>query len=48
MHRDLKLENVVRVGKDCWKLIDFGFAYHGNIDESVVKSKLGNRYGRAP
>lgn len=25
MHRDLKLENIVKVG-EVWKLIDFGFA----------------------
>lgn len=47
MHRDLKLENIVKVGK-LWKLVDFGFAYEGNIDDPVVKSRLGNKYGRAP
>jgi len=47
MHRDLKLENVVRVG-NVWKLVDFGFAYQGNIDDPVLQSKLGNKYGRAP
>lgn len=47
MHRDLKLENIVRVG-NAWKLVDFGFAIQGNINEAVVQSKLGNRYGRAP
>lgn len=37
MHRDLKLENIVRVG-DVWKLIDFGFATNKQIEEFTSKS----------
>lgn len=31
MHRDIKLENVVKFG-DVWKLIDFGFSTQKDID----------------
>ena len=43
----ISVGEMVQIG-NVWKLVDFGFAYQGNIDDPIIHSRLGNKYGRAP